>query len=36
MKRVWWLQHEENLILKLLFWPVVTGFLFVSSVLTFY
>jgi 4-amino-4-deoxy-L-arabinose transferase-like glycosyltransferase len=36
MKHVVWLQHEENLILKLMFWPVVTGFLFVTSVATFY
>jgi hypothetical protein len=36
MKHVRWLQHEENLILKLAFWPVVTGFLFAASVATFY
>ncbi len=36
MKHVRWLQYEENLVPKLLFWPVVTGFLFLFSVTTFY
>jgi len=36
MKHVRWLRYEENLIPKLLFWPVVTGFLFAASVATFY
>lgn len=36
MKHVAWLQREDNLILKLLFWPVVTGFLFAATAATFY
>jgi hypothetical protein len=36
MKDIHWLQYDENVILKLMFWPVVTGLLFISSVATFY
>ncbi len=35
-KQIRWLRHRENLVLKLLFWPVVTGFLLATSVGTFY
>lgn len=36
MREVRWLQYEENLVPKLLFWPVVTGFLFFASAASFY
>lgn len=36
MKHLRWLQHEENLIPKLLFWPAVAGILLAASVATFY
>jgi hypothetical protein len=36
LKQVAWLQYEENLVLKLLFWPTVTGLLLAATTATFY
>jgi hypothetical protein len=35
-KHISWLQKDENLIPKLLYWPLVTGTLFLASLATFY
>ncbi len=35
-KHIWLIQYRDNLISKLLFWPVLLGLLFVISVVRFY
>ncbi len=33
---VFWVQHRDNLVLKLLYWPVILGTLFVVTIAAFY